>query len=244
MAASNRDREVYLAKLTEQAERYDDMITHMKNVASMGVDFTAEERNLLSVAYKNVVGARRAAWRVLVSAERRDEAKGCVSSAGFAAEYRRIVEAEISHLCHEVLELLDGLEAKCSGAEEQVFYRKMRGDYHRYIAEFSLGAARCEAAERARQAYEDAIRAAREGLPVTSPVRLGLALNYSVFLCEVLDDANEACRLARDAFKEALPEMDALPKQAYKETALIMQLLRDNLTLWTSMPQSEEKLEA
>src|SRR5215475_8671501 len=68
----------------------------------------------------------------------------------------------------------------------------------------------------------------------THPVRLGLALNFSVFYYEILNSPERACRLARAAFDDALNEIDACAEESYKESSLIMQLLRDNLTLWTS----------
>jgi len=56
---TEREDNVYKAKLAEQAERYDEMVECMKKVAAMGVELSVEERNLLSVAYKNVIGAER-----------------------------------------------------------------------------------------------------------------------------------------------------------------------------------------
>ena len=68
----------------------------------------------------------------------------------------------------------------------------------------------------------------------THPIRLGLALNYSVFLYEVQGKQSEACALAKQAFDDAIAELDTLDEESYKDSTLIMQLLRDNLTLWTS----------
>ena len=64
MADSSRDECAYMAKLAEQAERYEEMVEFMETVAksSQGEELSVEERNLLSVAYKNVIGARRASW--------------------------------------------------------------------------------------------------------------------------------------------------------------------------------------
>ena len=71
-------------------------------------------------------------------------------------------------------------------------------------------------------------------LAPTHPIRLGLALNYSVFLYEVQAKNDEACGLAKQAFDDAIAELDTLDEESYKDSTLIMQLLRDNLTLWTS----------
>merc|ERR1712066_735188 len=90
------------------------------------------------------------------------------------------------------------------------------------------------ASESARLAYEDAKKVAEKGLAVTHPIRLGLAVNYSVFQYEVLQEPDEACKMARTAFEDAIAELDNVAEDSYKDSTLIMQLLRDNLTLWTS----------
>merc|ERR1712032_1049939 len=145
------------------------------------------------------------------------------------------VEGELQKICDTILGLLDGnLIAKASTGESKVFYQKMKADYYRYIAEFSDGDAKAKAAENARQAYDEAAKVAEKDLVVTHPIRLGLALNYSVFQYEVLQKPDEACKMARTAFEDAIAELDNVAEDSYKDSTLIMQLLRDNLTLWTS----------
>jgi len=230
-----RDKDVYFAKLAEQAERYDEMAEHMKNVGAEGSELSVEERNLLSVAYKNTVGSRRAAWRIISSVMQKENSKGNADNAAFAKEYCTKVETELQGICDTILGLLDGtLIPKASGGESKVFYQKMKADYYRYIAEFRDGDAKAKAAESARQAYAEAAAVAEKDLAVTHPIRLGLALNYSVFQYEVLSQPDEACKMARTAFEDAIAELDNVAEDSYKDSTLIMQLLRDNLTLWTS----------
>merc|ERR1719158_1261045 len=233
--SGGRDRDVYFAKLAEQAERYDEMANHMETVGKAGEELTVEERNLLSVAYKNAVGSRRAAWRIITSVEQKEKTKGNEENAKFAKEYCAKVEGELDKICNTILTLLDNnLITKASTGESKVFYQKMKADYYRYIAEFSDGDSKAKAAENARLAYEEAKKVAEKGLVVTHPIRLGLALNYSVFLYEVLSNPDEACKMARTAFEDAIAELDSVSEDSYKDSTLIMQLLRDNLTLWTS----------
>jgi 14-3-3 protein epsilon len=171
-----------------------------------------------------------------------------------------------------------------------VFYLKMKGDYHRYLAEFKTGNDRKEAAENTLSAYKAAqvrlqskSKRGRGRVPVaqaaggagqpqapvertyrptlapwltcrtvclsqdialqnlapTHPIRLGLALNFSVFYYEILNSPERACTLAKQAFDEAIAELDTLGEESYKDSTLIMQLLRDNLTLWTSDMQED-----
>lgn len=77
-------------------------------------------------------------------------------------------------------------------------------------------------------------------LAPTNPIRLGLALNFSVFYYEVMNSPERACNLAKQAFDDAIAELDTLTEDSYKDSTLIMQLLRDNLTLWTSDMEDQE----
>merc|ERR1712060_127969 len=170
---------------------------------------SVEERNLLSVAYKNAVGSRRAAWRIITSVMQKETTKGNTENAAWAKEYCEKGESELQKICDTILGLLDGnLIGKASNGESKVFYQKMKADYYRYIAEFRDGDDKSKAAESARQAYEDASKVAEKDLVVTHPIRLGLALNYSVFQYEVLQNPDEACKMARTAFEDAIAELD------------------------------------
>ncbi|CAO2602479.1 14-3-3 protein zeta/delta [Lemmus lemmus] len=174
---------VQKAKLAEQAERYDDMAACMKSVTEQGAELSNEERNLLSVAYKNVVGARRSSWRVVSSIEQKTE--GAEKKQQMAREYR------------------------------------MKGDYYRYLAEVAAGDDKKGIVDQSQQAYQEAFEISKKEMQPTHPIRLGLALNFSVFYYEILNSP------------EAIAELDTLSEESYKDSTLIMQLLRDNLTVST-----------
>ncbi|KAG6398701.1 hypothetical protein SASPL_140168 [Salvia splendens] len=243
MAAASREENVYMAKLAEQAERYEEMVEFMEKVSgALGEkeELSVEERNLLSVAYKNVIGARRASWRIISSIEQKEESKGNGDHVATIKTYRSKIEKELCTICDGILKMLDDrLVPSASSGDSKVFYLKMKGDYHRYSAEFKTGAERKEAAESTLSAYKSAQDIANTELAPTHPIRLGLALNFSVFYYEILNSPDRACSLAKQAFDEAIAELDTLGEESYKDSTLIMQLLRDNLTLWTSDVQEE-----
>jgi len=247
-AATDKEKKIQRAKLAEQAERYDDMATAMKEVTKMEAGpLSTEERNLLSVAYKNIVGAKRSSWRVISSIEQKSTDK-----EELAKEYRLKIEAELNEVCNEVLQLLDNhlvekaqkaAKESASHAEAAVFFLKMKGDYYRYLAEVATKENKEGVIESANDAYKKAFEISEEELKSTNPIRLGLALNYSVFHYEIRAKPDEACKLAKKAFDNAIAELDSLPEDSYKDSTLIMQLLRDNLTLWTADQQDVEEPE-
>nr|CAA75860.1 chaperone protein [Geodia cydonium] len=229
------------ARIAEQAERYEDMAKFMKEVTEKATEeLSPDDRNLLSVAYKNVVGTRRSSWRVISSIEQKssDENKKEMAKA-----YREKIEKELDEICNEVLTLLDDhLLKKATSDESKVFYQKMKGDYYRYLAEVTpSGDKREDVVVKAKDSYNKALEVATEKMPPTHPIRLGLALNFSVFHYEIQNAPEKACEMAKKAFDEAIAELDNLKEDSYKDSTLIMQLLRDNLTLWTSEGQTEEQ---
>jgi 14-3-3 protein epsilon len=230
---SDLDREsiIYKAKLAEQAERFDEMAAAMKDVAKQAQELSVEERNLLSVAYKNVIGSRRASWRVISSIEHKGEG----DKVPLIKDYKSKIEQELHDICFDILNIIDSnLIPNSSSEESKVFYYKMKGDYHRYFSEFQAGAARKASAQSALDAYTAAAEIASTELAPTHPIRLGLALNFSVFYYEILNSPDRACGIAKQAFDDAIAVLDTLNEESYKDSTLIMQLLRDNLTLWTS----------
>ncbi|XP_043566846.1 14-3-3 protein beta/alpha-1-like isoform X1 [Chiloscyllium plagiosum] len=228
------------ARLAEQAERYDDMATCMKKVTEKGNELSSEERNLLSVAFKNVVGARRSSWRVISSIEQKTE--NSEKKQQLVKTYREKVEKELQDICNNVLHLLDTyLIPKTSQCPSKVFYLKMKGDYHRYLSEVASGDEKKATVENSQAAYQEAFDMCVTKMEPTHPIRLGLALNFSVFYYEILNDSEKACNLAKLAFDDAIAELDKLTDDSYKDSTLIMQLLRDNLTLWTSDNQGEDQ---
>ncbi|KAG8383041.1 hypothetical protein BUALT_Bualt05G0143200 [Buddleja alternifolia] len=209
------------------------MVESMNKIAKLDVELSVDERNLLSVGYKNVIGARRASWRIMSSIEQKEESKGNEKHVKLIKSYRQKVEDELSKICYDILSVIDKHLIPSSGSgEATVFYYKMKGDYYRYLAEFKTDQERKEAAELSLKGYEAS--SANTDLPSTHPIRLGLALNFSVFYYEIMNSPEMACQLAKQAFDDAIADLDSLSEESYKDSTLIMQLLRDNLTLWTS----------
>jgi 14-3-3 protein epsilon len=242
MNTYNRDENVFIAKLSDEAERYEDMVEAVNRLAKMDLELTPEERNLFSMAYKNLVGARRASWRVIASFQRKEQERKDESHLNIINKFCPKMEEELTAICKSVLQIVENhLIKNATTSESKVFYHKMKGDYYRYMAEFTTGDALSTYTNAGLKAYEEALLIAKASLPPTHPIRLGLALNFSVFYYEIFSQPDTACNLAKQAFEEAIAQLEVLTDDSYKESAVIMQLLRDNLNLWCMGEEEEEE---
>jgi 14-3-3 protein epsilon len=215
------------AKLAEQCERFDEMLVCMKRVVQVGGELTEEEKNLLSVAYKSVITQRRSAFRTVAALEGRANDQPAI--AEIIRSFKTRLEVEVGEICTDIFELLERhLIPRTTDNESIVCYLKLKADYHRYWVEVCPSGAQIEAAG---DAYARASTYADQ-LPVAHPVRLGLALNYSVYHYEIIKDHEKGYQHAKTAFYDAVEEIEALNDDMYRESATIMSLLRDNLGTW------------
>ncbi|KAH8662776.1 14-3-3 domain-containing protein [Ilyonectria robusta] len=226
-------REAFLTRLCEQAWRYDDMVTHVNEVAKAGGELSFEEQNLLSTAYRNVVGTRRTSLRIISSIEESESSSEKHATA--IREYRQKILNELEKFCEDLLVALDErLIPNATAGMSKVFYHKMKGDYSRYLAEFGSGEKRNTAITSAQEAYKIATDVAQIELVATHPLRLGVALNFSVFYYEIQNSPDRACHLAQKAIDDAIAELCSLSEESFRDSTLVIQLLRDNLSVWTS----------
>jgi len=254
-AAKQRAFWVHKAKAAEQAERYEEMVEYMNEIINMGLkgdELEQDERNLISVGYKNMMSNRRTAWRVAQNKLEQDmeglQKDAPQNAVELVEKYKNTIGAEVDKIIEKVMvevvkPYTSGPTAATKG-EYLVFFHKMEGDYYRYGAEKSeKGGAQCkEYTLKSKQAYEKARECGENSNPPigpTNPIFLGLGLNQSVFHYEICGEKEAAKELAKKFFEQALEELDKLPEEQYKDATLIMQLLKENLTLWDGDTEEE-----
>ena len=240
MSDANYEKLISLARITEQAERHEETIKYMEEIVkTKKEDLTIEERNILSAAYKNCVSQRRSAWRSIYGIEIKEKTNGS-KFLNLVTNLKLTLEKELNDLCNQMLNLIDNfLLQKASNDESKVFYLKMKGDYYRYLAEFLTGDKNNEVAVNSMNSYKQANELA-EKLPCTNPIKLGLALNFSVFYYEVKNDAKTACKIASEAFDVAIHQLEKIEDEQYKDSTTILQLLKENIDMWKADLQEQE----
>ena len=231
--AEGYEKLLYLARVTEQAERHEETIKYMEDIVKIKKeDLNVEERNLLSAAYKNCVSSRRSAWRSIYGIELKEKNNNS-KYINLVSELKVTLEKELSDLCDRMLKLIDNfLLRKATSVESKVFYLKMKGDYFRYLAEFTSGDKHNQVANASLMAYQEANDLAKS-LPCTNPIKLGLALNFSVFYYEVMNDPGTACQIANQAFQEGIQQLEKIEDDQYKDSTTILQLLKENIDMWS-----------
>ena len=192
---SNVEENIFLARVAEQAERFEDMVDFLAKVLdTKGSEVSSDERNLLSVAFKNLISSKRAACRTIAAIEQNPKYS---KYADALATYKASIEGKLNDDCKQVIDTIQKkvLAKPCEG-EAKAFFVKMVGDYYRYIAENAKGSLMEEVKQNALKAYNEANQIT---LPPCNPIKLGLALNFSVFHYEVMKNHKAACELADQA---------------------------------------------
>ena len=236
---SSAEENIFLARVAEQAERFEDMVTYLSQVLDeKGGDVSPDERNLLSVAFKNLISSKRAACRTIAAIEQNPK----YSQYGEAlAKYKGTIEGQLIDDCEKVVTMIEQkVLSKTCAEEAKAFFVKMVGDYYRYIAENAKDAKLEEVKQKALKAYNDAHGIA---LAPCNPIKLGLALNFSVFHYEVMKDHKNACDLADKALQEALDKIDELEEEDFRDAKSIIELLKENLTLWKEEEEDDNAID-
>ena len=191
------EEKIFMARVAEQAERFDDMVEFLRPILKeKGGEFSVDERNLLSVGFKNLIGSKRTAIRTIQAIEQNPKYS---KFGGALGAYKAKIEDDLHKDCLNIISMIKDNAFKGTGdAESKAFFLKMIGDYYRYMAESAQGDKLVQARDGALQNYKEAETACKDLQPC-NPIKLGLALNFSVFHYEVMQDNKMACTLAESA---------------------------------------------
>jgi len=223
--------ELFMARLAEQAERYEDVFSFLTPVLQSRDHFTPEERSMLSVAFKNLITPRRTTWRTINAIE---QSQGSAAQSEAINKYKAVIEQRLHTNCSSIVELLTEhviprvekryRDKQIKKIEERAFFYKMVGDYNRYASESASSAASKTRLPTFKEGALDAYSKSLElcsrqdsGMKAYNSVRLGLALNFSVFHYEIMGDAKQACEIAKTALEAAIEVIDECSEDVFQE---------------------------
>jgi 14-3-3 protein epsilon len=218
-----REVNVFMAKVAQECQKNEECIVFMREVIKQGRSLSYNERNLLSSAYKGLVGPLRDSIHILLEENHEHDVASAIIE----------VSEHLTAKCEEVINLIRSvLLPAVTEPEVRIFYIKMIADYMRYKWEGTPDASRSAVAQQCRASYQEAVNLADLSLPTYHPLRLGLSLNFSVFIFEVLKQTKEAYELASKAFLEAGTGVNQLSSESQEEAKHTLELLRANIDVW------------
>ena len=238
--SDERSKLVYLLKIAysnqNHFEKYDEQkenIETMKRVISLNPSLTSEERNLLSLIYKNALNNRRNGLRVFPSlAEPKNRSNFLYQQIN---DFKELLLKELNQICLDLCNLIETkLLPVASTPEIRVYYEKLQADYYRYMAEFCSEDERSQWTDKAKQHYETAFDISKNDLSIQSLTYLGLVLNYSVFLYETIGRHQEAIDLASRYYSESVDSINDMSEGSFSEMTKILTLIKDNINNWKS----------
>lgn len=232
-----REDYLFLTQIYEKANSNDGMLLGIKKCIELNNKLTTEERRLFSAAYANTISKVRRNLRYINHEIKKLEksSKPNKNQDAILAELKQSMEKEIISYCEEVQNLIDNTlfpALSDEQVEEKIFYLKMKGDYFRYLCEIIHDDNFDSISEETESCYKQALAAAEEVLPISSPVRLGVALNLSVFYAEIKKDKETAISIATNAFTGAMSCLEELEKNQNREVLFLVKMLEENMKLW------------
>ena len=219
-----------LAQVALIAERYFDASKYIEElIKKKKEDLTKEEKNIFYKSFKYVVNSKRSAWlsiNYLEEKEKNDERMEIIKN------YKNIIEKDILEICKNVITLINNfLLTKAVIDESKMFYLKMKGDYYRYLCEFKALNENKNYLEESEKNYKNAIELS-QNISWIGTIKLGLYLNYSVFIYEIKKDTKKAIQIAKEAVKSAKKYSDKIKEEEDKDAEITIQVLKENINYW------------
>ena len=234
MSAEDRERYFFIAQALCETDRTQDMVKYVKKAIDINPVLTLEERNVLVVAYKTLISTSRKGLRELAATEIEDDdiSQDCKNKVILIKSQ---ISKELISYCNDIITLLDEKILPANkDAESQVFCIKLKGDYYRYIAEVQSDLERDDAIEKGMKCYKEALEISKAKLEQYTPTALGLILNYTVFLFEIVKEKDYAITLATETYNSCIPLLDQNSEKSRVEAVTYAKLLNDNVKLWLS----------
>ena len=235
----NQNDYLFLIKLFRTTENYADMLKSMNKYIELNPQLLSEEKKLLCDAYKNVVSDKRNSLNILSNLSLKEESKQTNKDHEILIIKEKI-QSELKTIFQDNHSILDRyLIPNAQDSESKILYMKLKADYYRYHCEFAEGEEFEEASNNARKMYKEAIDLAEKELPFYNVIRLGLILNYSVFEYDIMDNKNEAYEIALKTYNESMKILDDVEKKRASENLLLIQLMKENINLWSNEIEEE-----
>ena len=235
----NQSDYLFLTKLFQVSENYNDMIKAINKYIELNPKLTKEEKKLFCIGYKNNISNKRNSFQILSNLLSKEDPKQA-NKVNEISKIKEKVLSELKPILQEGLSILDGyLIPNAEDNESKILYMKLKADFYRYRCEFSEGEEFEEAANNSRKLYKEAFDLAEKELPLCNEIRLGLVLNYTVFEFDIMENKKEAYDIALKYYNNSLKILDDDENIIEYENLLLIHEIKDNTDNWISEIEEE-----
>ena len=226
-------KNIFNAELAEKINRYKEMMQLLEDeFRNRKKDFNSEERKILSISCKNFISGERNAINIIMDCES-EERKINSKYLPYVLEYKEKITNELTQKCQRIIKFIEEIIIRAEDDEAIAFYKKLIGDYYRYMAEYTEGDIKIQVSDKALKAYEEAEEKGKL-LPPFNQISLGLYLNLSVFYNKILNNHQKAIEIAKKTISEVDKELPNINKKDVKniESISIYNIIKENLDMW------------
>lgn len=236
------EKNIYMALLAQQCSRFEEMFKFLEDsVIQRNKDFSIKERELLAYGYATYIKSKRKSLHMILAYETKEKKNDNSIFLSYIQEYRRTLESDLIQSCQKIIYILDSLLIKkAENVESKIFYKKLKGDLNRYIAEYAKDELREKVMKDGLNAYIEAKNLAKD-LPVMNETVLGLSLNMSLFYYEVVNERKNAIKISEECTQKIdkeLPNFD-VDNENNKVIMALVGLIKENLKNW-KMEEEEQ----
>jgi 14-3-3 protein epsilon len=238
------EKNIYMALLAEQCERYEEMFKYLEElVIKRNKDFSEKERELLAYGYISYIKSKRKSLHIIMAYETKEKKNDNSLFLPYIQDYRRTLESDLTQNCLRIINIIDSLLVKkAENNEAKIYYKKLKGDFNRYIAEYAKDELREKVMKDGILAYQEAMNLSKD-LSILNEIHLGLVLNMSLFYYEVFNERKNAIKLAEESIHKIDKEMASFDEDNNNNKNIIslIGLIKENLENWKIEEEEQNK---
>ena len=238
------EKNIYMALLAQQCSRYEEMFKYLEDLLiKRNKDFSLKEREFLAYGYASYIKTKRKSLHILMAYETKEKKNDNSIFLSYIQEYRNSLESDLTQSCQKIINVLDSLLIKkAENNESKIFYKKLKGDLNRYIAEYAKDELRERVMRDGLLAYQDAKNLSKD-MPIMNEVLLGLYLNMSLFYYEVVNERKNAIKISEECAQKINKEMTGFDKNDEKNKVImaLIGLIKENLENWQIEEDEQNK---
>ena len=242
--AQKYEKNLYMALLAQQCARYEEMFKYLEELLiKRNKDFSGKERELLAYGYITYIKSKRKSLHILMAYETKEKKNDNSLFLPYIQDYRRRLEIDLTQNCQRIINIIDTLLLKkAENNEAKIYYKKLKGDFNRYIAEYAKDELREKVMKDGLLAYQEAMNISKD-LPILNEIHLGLLLNMSLFYYEVFNERKNAIRTLEDYINKIDKEMGNFDEDNEKNKKIIslIRLIKENLENWKIEEEEQNK---